>query len=179
MSVQSSGNFHSDESNIERLPFASRLAVVRGRHDAGVECAGAVQTRRATEIVGDLHFIAAAQPNAAVAALSDVVFDVQFEVPILVLGDQIVGVAGAFEYAIFNGPTSGCGGFQASPARKILSIEERDRFTFTQVASSCSSFTGAAVSGELQVALRSGHLAFEDAIDVVDYVIQVIAFVDP
>ena len=88
-----------DEGDVERLPFADGLLGGDGRGDAAVERAHVVRVERLAKGLGNLHFIDAAQVDAAVAVFLGADFELEIEVLELGVGAQ-VAVVFAFHHAV-------------------------------------------------------------------------------
>lgn len=63
-----------------------------------------MRVRRAAVVLEDLHFVAAAQADAAVAVGPDAEFGIEFKVPELAVRDEVVGFRGVDEDAVFHLP---------------------------------------------------------------------------
>jgi hypothetical protein len=132
--VEDHGGVALDESDIERLPLAGRLLGVDGGFEATVNGAHVVRVKRLAKTVKDLHFVDAAQVDAAVAFLRQARFGVQREVLKLRDGAEIAVILFRFafflglvvgENAVMNAPAVGRVGFDKAPAVQALAVEQR------------------------------------------------------
>src|SRR5579871_5683661 len=172
--VEDDGDVAADEPDVVALPLADLLAGVHGGQDAAVECAIAVGIGGLTEIVKDLDFVAAAQADAAVGVLAQFAFDVNFEVPELLVGDQVVGARCIGERAVFDRPPEGLAWDHGVPAREILAVEEGDGLAFLPGAVVVFVDLGCAHSGELEGGGAVVHLALDLVAAHLDGVLEVL-----
>ncbi len=74
-----------------------------------------------------LHFVTAAEIDAAVCILAAVEFEVQLEVLELVIVDELMAVAGADDGAVLHRPLRRAG-LVRMPAGEVFAVEQRDGF---------------------------------------------------
>src|SRR5579862_7478169 len=82
---------------------------------------------RAAVIRSNLHLVSATQPDAAVAPLIQGVLGMELEIPVLLLGYQIVGVTPAGQNAVLHRPAVRVFRPDSGPARQVLAVKENDR----------------------------------------------------
>src|SRR5207249_2060915 len=85
LAVEHHRDLAADQTDVVSFPFTSRLAGVFAWRDAAIKGAGTVSIRWAAIVIQDLHFIAIPQSYPAVAVLAYAEFDVQHEIPELLL----------------------------------------------------------------------------------------------
>ena len=94
------GDFAPDERDVEALPDIRTARLFGIRSKEAVDAAGVMAGRLGLRFGFYLHFITAAQKDAAVRILAAVEFDVELEVLELVIVDELMAVAGADDGAV-------------------------------------------------------------------------------
>src|SRR5262245_19229401 len=106
LAVERDGQLASDQCDLVLLPLTGPLRRVHLRSEKSVQPAHAVALRRFAVIVFDLHFITAAQVNAAVALFDELEFEAELEVLELLFGDDVNAALAVGHHAVFDSPTS-------------------------------------------------------------------------
>ena len=85
----------------------------------------------AAVVIQDLHFIAIPQRDTTVAVLGQAEFDVQLEIPELLLGHDVLTTARRGQRAIFYRPTDRFLAVPRHPAGHILAVEQFNWLSFS------------------------------------------------
>src|SRR5690348_9345090 len=130
-----------------------------------------MHARRPAKIRSDLHFVPAAESDAAVAPFFNVVFGMQLEIPVLLSRHQIVRVAPARQDAVFHGPAFRVLRPDASPAGQVLTIKKDDWLSFDPGAVVMLINCGRTLTCKSEV-LGAGYSSFELAVDISHLVVH-------
>lgn len=93
-----------EERDLKGLPFARPARLLGRRSEETINAAGVMAGRLLNRVVFHLHFVTAAQIDAAVRSWTAVKFDVQLEIFEWVIVDQLGSVPGTDQGSIFDGP---------------------------------------------------------------------------
>ena len=128
---------------------------------------------RPAVVVEDLDLVAAAQADAAIGILDDPEIHVQFEIPELLLGDDVGGGRGVAQNAVLDGPLHFGIGHERLPSGDIFTVEERDGGAFFPGAVVAIGDLGSANAGPFQ-GRRARSFGFERAFQLAAHQARVI-----
>lgn len=121
--ILNDGDIAAEEGDIEGLPLAGAARLFGFGGEETIDGAHVVAGRLGEGVVLDLHFVAAAQIDAAVGIFGAVDFDVELEIGKDGGGDEVGAGLGIDEGSVLDAPP-GFGGMIETPAGKVGAIEK-------------------------------------------------------
>jgi len=127
--IENDVNDAANEGDFEGLPFAGFFGGVNAWSEVAINAADEVAFGFEAEIIFDLHFVTAAQVNAAVGVFRVAEFGAQFEIGEFAFGEEIVAGVSVGEKTVANLPAVFGICAAGFPASEVVAVEEFDRLT--------------------------------------------------
>jgi hypothetical protein len=121
--IEDDGNPPADKRDLHRLPFTRRLRGIGDGVDESINTADAVAVGLLAGAVLDLHFITAAEVEAAVAAFRESELGEELEVIERLFGDEVGARVDVRQQSVLNLPAVLCADVSRLPTGEVVAVK--------------------------------------------------------